>query len=107
MAVGRGHADSKPVEEPRAHDDRVGALLDRVRTEGCVELSEVSELVESLTANDAEVQAVFGRIEAAGITIADDCGRDVPEQVTYTNSDLATTTTDALRSFLNEIRMFP
>ena len=106
--MGRGNADAKRVgQKDGARDDPVAALLERVREEGCVELSEVSELVESLTADDAEVQAVFERIGAAGIVISDDCGRDAPEQVTYANSDLADTTTDALRLFLNEIQVFP
>jgi RNA polymerase primary sigma factor len=106
--MGRGHADAKLVEQQDgARDDPVGALLERVRDEGCVELSEVSELVETLAADDADVQAVFERIGAAGIVISDDCGRDAPEQVTYANSDLAATTTDALRLFLNEIQAFP
>ena len=66
----------------------------------------MSEAIEALTA-DADVQAAFERIAAAGITISDDCGRDVPEQVTYTNGQLAANTTDALRLFLNEIAAFP
>jgi RNA polymerase primary sigma factor len=106
--MGRGDADAKRVEQhDRARDDPVGVLLERGREEGCVELSEVSELVDALIADDADVQAVFERIGAAGIVISDDCGRDAPEQVTYANSDLAATTTDALRLFLNEIEAFP
>ena len=66
----------------------------------------MSELVEALT-GDSDVQVAFERIDAAGITISDDCGRDVPEQVTYTNAQLAANTTDALRLFLNEIGAFP
>ncbi len=82
-------------------------LLDRVRDEGCVELSEVSELVESLGLDDDAVHAAFERIRAEGIEISDDCGRDAPEQVIYANDRLAGATTDALRLFLNEIARYP
>jgi RNA polymerase primary sigma factor len=88
-------------------EDRVAALLQRVRDEGCVELSELSELVESLSLDDDAVQAVFERFRTAGIEISDDCGRDVPEHVTYANADLAAATTDTLRLFLNEIGRYP
>ena len=50
---------------------------------------------------------MFERIEAAGITISDDCGRDAPEQVTYTNAQLAANTTDALRSVPERDRRVP
>jgi RNA polymerase primary sigma factor len=89
-----------------AQDDAVSFLIEQAKAEGCVELSEMSEVVEALTA-DADVQEAFERIEAAGITLSDDCGRDVPEQVTYTNGQLAANTTDAMRLFLNEIAAFP
>ena len=88
-------------------EDRIAMLLDRVRGEGCVELSELSELVESLRLDDDAVQAAFERFRACGVEIKDDCGRDAPEQVTYANADLAVATTDTLRLFLNEIGRFP
>ena len=84
----------------------IATLVERGREEGCLELSEVSRLVESLELGDADVQAVFERIGAAGIEVSDDCGRDAPEQVIYENARLATATTDALRLFLNEIDRF-
>jgi RNA polymerase primary sigma factor len=88
-------------------DRQVAALLERVRDDGCVELSEVSQLVESLSLDDDAVQGVFEQIRACGIEISDDCGRDVSEYVTYTAGDLAGATTDALRLFLNEISRYP
>jgi RNA polymerase primary sigma factor len=50
---------------------------------------------------------VFERIRDCGIEISDDCGRDVPEHVSYANGDLAGATTDAMRMFLNEISRYP
>jgi RNA polymerase primary sigma factor len=88
-------------------EQRVATLLQRVRAKGCVELSELSELIESLNLDDDGVQAVYERFRSAGIDISDDCGRDVPEQVTYANADLAAATTDTLRLFLNEIGRYP
>src|SRR4051794_9348631 len=88
-------------------EQQVGTLLERVREAGCVELSELSQLVELLECSDDDVQAVFERFRVAGIEISDDCGRDAPEQVAYANAELAAATTDALRLFLNEIGRFP
>jgi len=106
--MGRAQPDAKGGEQhDLARDEAIAALIERSRGGGCADLSEVSELVQSLTGDDAEAQAVFERIGAAGVMISDDCGRDVPEQVTYANTDLAATTTDALRLFLNEIAAFP
>src|SRR5687768_1275693 len=88
-------------------EKRVASLVERVRDEGCVELSELSELVESLHLDDDAVQAAFECFRVAGVEISDDCGRDVPEHVTYANADLAAQTTDTLRLFLNEIGRYP
>ena len=88
-------------------EEQITTLLERVREGGCVELSELSELVERLQLDDDAVQAAFERFRSAGIEISDDCGRDVPEQVTYTNADLTAATTDTLGLFLNEMSRYP
>jgi RNA polymerase primary sigma factor len=87
-------------------DGRIGALLERGGDAGCIELSEVSELVEALALSEAEVQALLDRIDSEGIELSDDCGRDVPEQVSYDNESLAAATTDALGLFLREVNRF-
>jgi RNA polymerase primary sigma factor len=87
-------------------DERITALLERGRREECLELSEVSELIEALGLDDRGVAEVFDQIEQGGIAISDDCGRDVPEKVRYGNEELAAATTDALGLFLREIRRF-
>jgi len=53
------------------------------------------------------VEALFHEVQNRGIELSDDCGRDVPEQVTYANDDLAAATTDALQLFLQEVRKYP
>jgi RNA polymerase primary sigma factor len=85
---------------------RVDALLARGEQEGCLELSEVNEAVDALDLSDADVQALLDRIDAAGIKLRDDCGRDVPEQVSYDNDALSVVTTDALQLFLREVSRF-
>jgi RNA polymerase primary sigma factor len=84
----------------------ITAFLEAGEAESCVELSEVNELVERLELEGEQVEVLFERLEERGIEIADDCGRDVPEQVRYANDDLASTTTDALQLFFNEARRF-
>jgi RNA polymerase primary sigma factor len=84
----------------------IAAFLEFGEVETCVELSEVNELVENLNLGDTEIEDLFEQLEKRGVEISDDCGRDVPEQVTYENDDLASTTTDALQLFFNEARRF-
>jgi RNA polymerase primary sigma factor len=88
-------------------DERLQVLLERGRDSGCLELSEVSDLIEQLNLDDAGVAEVFDRLESCGVSVEDDCGRDVPEQVQYENQELAAATTDALGMFLKDIRQFP
>jgi RNA polymerase primary sigma factor len=87
-------------------DERLKILLRRGREAECVELSEVSELIETLELDDRGVAEVFAEIERCGIEISDDCGRDVPEKVDYDNAALSVATTDALGLFLREVRRF-
>ena len=88
-------------------EQKLQVLLKRGREEKCLELSEISELIGSLDLDDRGVADVFEQIEACGVEISDDCGRDVPEQVRYGNAELAGATTDALGLFLREMRRFP
>jgi RNA polymerase primary sigma factor len=88
-------------------EERFKVLLEHGRDSGCLELSEVSELIERLDLDDRGVAEVFEQLEQCGVSVQDDCGRDVPEQVQYRNTDLAGATTDALGLFLRELRNFP
>jgi RNA polymerase primary sigma factor len=85
----------------------VTAFIARGEEEGCVGLSDLDELVQSLELGDEEADALHEQIEARGIELSDDCGRREVAATTYQNGDLAGATTDALQLFLNEIRRYP
>ncbi len=85
---------------------RLDALIEHGVEEGCLELSEVSELIAELGLEEANVDELFIRLEQRGVEISDDCGRDVSEQVTYGIDSLASKTTDALDLFFVELRRF-
>jgi RNA polymerase primary sigma factor len=87
-------------------DDRIRALLAYAEETGCIELSEIGQLAEEIDLGDAAVEDLLERIESRGIELADDCGREVAEQVTYANDALAAVTTDALQLFLREAGRF-
>jgi RNA polymerase primary sigma factor len=85
----------------------LAALIQRGEEAGCIELSEFDELVQSLELPDDEVEAIQSQIEAQGIELSDDCGRQAVEPTRFENGDVASMTTDALQLFLNEIRRHP
>ena len=62
--------------------------------------------MQEMELSDAEAELVHERIEAAGLSIEDDCGRQA-EQAGYRNGELAEATTDALQLFFNEMRRYP
>ena len=88
-------------------EERVAALIESGRPADCVELSEVDSLVQETNLSDEEAELVHERIEAAGLAIEDDCGRQAAEPAAYRNGELAETTTDALQLFFNEMRRYP
>ncbi len=87
-------------------DERLQAFIERAQEEGCAELSALQQLVDSLELEDEELQGVYEQLDERGIEVRDDCGQD-RKQSTYVNGDLATTTTDALQLFLNEMARYP
>jgi RNA polymerase primary sigma factor len=91
----------------RKVDARIAAMMRTGEESGCIELSEINELVEALDLGEEQVQSLFDEIESRGVELSDDCGRDVPEQVSYANDDLAAVTTDALQLFLREVGRYP
>ncbi len=78
------------------------ALLDRGSERGCIDLSEVDELAQALDLEDDTLSSLYEQLEARGVDLRDDCGRDVEAPV-INEAALATVTTDALQLFLNEI----
>jgi RNA polymerase primary sigma factor len=84
----------------------IAALLDHGEEAGCLELSEINQLVERLELSEDEVEQLYQRAQEREIEIKDDCGRERGAPV-YVNGDLATATTDALQLFLNEAGRYP
>src|SRR5512132_1085036 len=95
------------VELDPGVEERVGALIEAGRSADCVELSEVDSLVQELNLSEEEADLVHERIESAGLSLEDDCGRDADEPASYRNGELAEQTTDALQLFFNEMRRYP
>ncbi len=85
----------------------IDALFERGEEQGCVNLSELAELVQELELSEDDAQALADRIEARGIELSDDCGRAQPEPVRYDNAELAAITGDTLQLFLRDIRRHP
>jgi RNA polymerase primary sigma factor len=83
----------------------LNALVDRAEERGCVNLSELSELSQELSDDDA--QALADRLEAQGIDVTDDCGRDGEPGPTYAVDELSAMTGDTLQLFLRDVRRHP
>ena len=87
---------------------RLDALLDRGEEVGCVNLSDLSDVIQDLDLDAAEADEVRDEIDRRGLDVTDDCAReDADEVTTYDNDDLAGSTSDALALFLRDIRHHP
>jgi RNA polymerase primary sigma factor len=88
--------------------EQLTALLERGEHAGCVNLSELNELVQEFEPEDVELEDFYAQAAEREIEIRDDCAR--PEQrgeSTYVNGELNVATTDALQLFLNEAGRYP
>jgi RNA polymerase primary sigma factor len=86
---------------------RIDALVERGEEQGCVNLSDLSELVQELELSDDEAQSLADRLESRGIDVNDDCGRQATSLAHYDNVELAAITSDALQLFLRDVRRHP
>jgi RNA polymerase primary sigma factor len=86
---------------------RIDRLIHDHDDEPCVNFSELNQLAQELDLDEDETSEVHESLEARGIRVTDDCGRNGVEPTHYSNTDLAGITTDALQIFLNEIRRYP
>jgi RNA polymerase primary sigma factor len=77
------------------------------RAANCIDLSELSEVVEELGLSDDEGQAVHEALEQRGLEVRDDCGRERIEDTRYLNGEMAERTTDAMSLFLREAARHP
>ena len=85
----------------------VAALVSRGEERGCVNISELDEVVQALDLLADDVDYIEEQLENRGIELSDDCGRPGVEPPSFGNGELAAATTDALQLFLNEIRRYP
>jgi RNA polymerase primary sigma factor len=77
------------------------------RSQRCVDLSELSDLVQEGELSEEDAPALQDMLEERGLEVRDDCGRSEVEQTAYVNDDLALQTTDAMSLFLHEARRYP
>jgi hypothetical protein len=54
---------------------RLDALLERGEEQGCVNLSELSEIVRDLELDDDDAGGLHERLSELGVEVTDDCGR--------------------------------
>src|SRR5687767_15535119 len=85
----------------------LATLLERGEDKGCVNLSELNEVVQEIEPDDAELEAFYQHAQERDLEIRDDCGRAQHAESTYVNGDLNVATTDALQLFLNEAGRYP
>ncbi|MFL5930197.1 MAG: sigma-70 family RNA polymerase sigma factor [Gaiellaceae bacterium] len=88
-------------------NEQLASLLQQGEEKGCVNLSELHELVQEVEPDDSELDAFYAGAQERDVEIRDDCGRQEAPGSTYVNGDLTTSTTDALQLFLNEAGRYP
>jgi RNA polymerase primary sigma factor len=86
---------------------RLEGLLERGEEQGCMNLSELGDVIAQLELEDEEVSELHARIGDLGIDLTDDCGRAGVEPTKVQPQAFAGQTTDALQLFLNELGRFP
>jgi RNA polymerase primary sigma factor len=87
--------------------DTIELLVEHGEEHGCVNMTELYELINRLELEDEDSEALLERLQERGIDVTDDCSRVHDEEVTYTNEVLAGMTADTLQLFLNEIGRYP
>src|SRR4029079_13856900 len=87
--------------------DPIAVLVEHGEEHGCVCMTELYEVVHKLEMEEDDIEALLERLEAHGIDVTDDCSRAIQEDVTYTNAQVASATTDSLQLFLNEAGRYP
>jgi RNA polymerase primary sigma factor len=87
--------------------DPISLLLEHGEEHGCVHMTELYEIVQKLELEEEEIESLLERLESHGIELTDDCSRAIEEEVVYTNTHVASATTDSLQLFLNEAGRYP
>src|SRR5918912_1587918 len=96
-----------PLSQPAL--DSIDELVQRAesRQGNCIELSELSEVVQEQELDDDEAQAVNETLEQRGFELHDDCGKSEERETSYSNGELAERTNDAMALFLREVARNP
>ena len=95
----------KPLTEER--EAALQALVDRAGDDGCINLSDVTDVIRRLGLDDEAGEEFLAELQAQGVDVRDDCGAQTAAASHYANGDLALATADAVGIFLNELRRFP
>jgi RNA polymerase primary sigma factor len=96
-----------PTIADESAERRFDALVERGEERGCVNLSEVIELMQELELPEDEAHSYQERLEARGIEVADDCGNRAQAGPFYNHDELVVMTSDALQLFLRDVRRHP
>ncbi len=101
--------EQEPIPLSPSGQEAVDELLQRAdaRQGNCIELSELSEVVQEQELDDDEAQAVQETLEQRGFELHDDCGKHAERETSYSNGELASQTTDAMALFLREVARHP
>ena len=67
----------------------LAALVDRGEQNGCVNLSELDELVQALELDDADLTPLYEALDKRGVELRDDCSRENPSRRSTTCSSRA------------------
>jgi len=65
--------------------DPIELLLEHGEEHGCVNMTELYEVIGRLELEEDDTGAVLDRLQERGIEVTDDCSRMSEEEVTYTN----------------------
>jgi RNA polymerase primary sigma factor len=98
--------DTDTLRDVHEVADELAARADS-RSIRCIDLSDLSEIVQERELGDDEMQTLVDLLEGRGLSLVDDCGREHVEQTSYVNEDLSSQTTDAMSLFLQEVRRYP
>jgi RNA polymerase primary sigma factor len=87
--------------------DPIAVLVEHGEEHGCVHMTELYEIVQKLELDEDDIESLLERLETHGIELTDDCSRAIEADVSYTNEEIASATTDSLQLFLNEAGRYP
>jgi RNA polymerase primary sigma factor len=82
-------------------------LIDGAAESKCIELSDLERALGELDLDELTVTAIHDAIEAEGISLRDDCGRNDVDEPTYRPHELVDATTDSLQLLFNELAQYP